>query len=303
MKYTIGGGCDTKLDIDLVKHYEELTQRGRSRRKREIQTVVVEKENATKDPLPKSRTKRTAVPQENTQKKTKRKTLKTVFRSRNKNKPVKPTRKSLPEEQTGSPASSESSLEIPREIIVKIPPHCKISPLPSQFAKGHCPDESLSHDGNASSTESEATLHDESSPIIRPVAAASKAEAKPSPPGGILRRHLSLEQVYDDERRKAASFVDDVVDGRTKAAAATAKPPPPPAVQERQQAFQTLLQHLLHMNESMIEQDSFLEQINDLSSERREDRMQFNSEEADVYVKGLAQEGKVMSADGMIILI
>ena len=129
-----------------------------------------------------------------------------------------------------------------------------------------------------------------------------REEAHPSKPRG----HVTTEQLLRQERKKAASFIDNVVQGRAPAPPREEPQPvasPPLEMCERQKAFQELLHNLLFMNESMVEEDGLLEQVNGSSMQSRDDKMQFTADECSRFLKILSEEGKIMQTDGMIIFI
>ena len=121
------------------------------------------------------------------------------------------------------------------------------------------------------------------------------------------RVHLTLEQVYHHEKQKATEFLDAVIAGRT---VTDNDAPPrttessscpvlaPPVVDERQGTFQSLLNHVLVLHESMVEEDGLVERVNALAGD-----MQFTSNETNQFLQTLAAQDKIMRSDGMIISI
>jgi hypothetical protein len=119
------------------------------------------------------------------------------------------------------------------------------------------------------------------------------------------RPHVALEQVYQDKRQKAVSFIDEVVVGRTvhaKPKQGTTKPPTRTFshMDERQDAFQSLLNCLLKLSDCVMDEDGIVEKVNELSYQQRKDAMQFGSDEAEKFIKILVQQDKIFRTGGTI---
>ena len=359
VQYTINGGHDTNLDPDLVKPYQELSRRGRSRRIRDVfePEQQTDKENENK-PKQRSKSMSAAVRMRSASKprrKSGEKETKAARAPKNVQKTVKrkvATRKQVvqisPKDEQFVEACSIGD-GIPREIVVprqqqeknltsKIA--FKVSPLGKMYSKSQYRKRSSPAASIGVYDEVSAPRDSESFSVaaqgVSSVSPRTETRAKrlatghlsdsennhtnQSIPGnpsdnayGISqpRVHLTLEQVYNDQKREATSFVNNVVAGRQQEEEAPEEtqrqpsppPPMPSPTDERQNAFQQLLNELLMVNDMAMDEDTIMDEVNHCSKQRRQDGLQFSPEETEKFIQTLAGQNKIMRSDGMIICI
>lgn len=223
VKYIIGGGTDTKLDIDFVKVHEDLPSRGRARRERDFYIA---------SPVKRTRS------DENEPKKKKKKKAKTLVRKQEldaktdentvPNKTPKATRKNQPEHSKKTKPKMDSvkfrvPLKIPRpcsDVLVPKEYQCKVSPLADTPVELRKKENKISLKMSTDDPPpakrviiKKASRPKSAVPVELLLTQSSKTfdKKKPAMIPESSSKHVSLEHVYDNQVRIANDFVDGII--------------------------------------------------------------------------------------------
>jgi len=330
VKYIVGAGSDSKIDLEFVRPHEEfLSRTSRARRGREIYTSSPpRRERSSKAPKTISEGTKT------TKEKQSRKRHRKVTPS-----PAPPKERENPEEpQTETKASTskakttvqtsrlgDSSKKQSRTLSTKPPvsvicidfSKVKVSPLSIPAALS-----APSTSGNASrSLESTFCVHEDQYEIVRklPMPSCTPLNKKqnrrdkmecnnndkacstgPSAQQLPMKKgaRVPLKRVFENDLGKAQAFVKNVV-GVAK------KPSSSPAISEddstedkvRQSAFQKSLGHLFKENEDSVSRTALLQHCVTSHS------ISFTEAQVETYLQALCTQGRIMISDGEIYKI
>ena len=332
MKYTIYGGCDTRLDPNLVQPYQDLDRGARRRRQPSPAVVAGDKENAAV-----AETKKQG---DSHPKKKKNKTNRTKSKSA-----ARKTKSSKPKRQSAAAAADRpalveddlASLEVPKMITVRPQSREVFSPIEDpesrpqrQYMLSEGPtmpslrslsplrdDEEVplasdDHNGNVPPAKSvtDSPIHSTKSIGGGQFFDDWEASNVKSSSSVLSTQRVTLRDVYDHQLQNATEFVNDVVKNKSDNDSVAAKESTENSVKEAEMKpepepgpcpdFNAILTELLRNNDGMISEDSMASQMNEIVASRLKQHPGYSPVDVEKYLSILCEQDKIMRCDGFI---